>query len=55
MQVATTLATKDTAAAQSAMSMLQQENVVNENLRAQGLPEGRVLAVSSQVISFDYY
>lgn len=49
-QVAAVLAAKDTSVAANAVSMLQQDKLLNDNLRAQGLPGGTVLSVSTQVL-----
>jgi hypothetical protein len=53
LQVATVLAVKNTKEAAFASSMLQQEALVNDNFRGQGLPEGKVLSISYPEVSQD--
>jgi hypothetical protein len=53
LQVATVLAAKDAKTAAFASSMLQQESLVNNNLRGQGLPDAKVLSISFPEVCSD--
>jgi hypothetical protein len=53
LQVATVLAATDTKAAAYARSMLQQETLLNTNMRGQGLPETKVLSISFPEVCSD--
>ena len=46
LQVATVMAATDAKAAAFASNVLQQETLLNNNLRGQGLPEAKVLSSS---------
>jgi hypothetical protein len=53
LQVATVLAATDVKAAAFASNMLQQETLLNNNLRRQGLPEAEVLSLSYPEVCSD--